>query len=665
MKRWLKRIGIIVLTGSVVGAGFFVFSIWYTNRSDFCTTCHYMQPFYDAWASSTHNTVPCRDCHYEPGYSSVVKGKLRDLNQLAKYWTKAYQRSRPWAEVSDASCLRSGCHETRLLQGRVMFEKVNFDHRPHLEQMRRGKKLRCTSCHSQIVQGEHMTVTETTCILCHFKIDEAGNNIAGCAICHDPPVARADQEEPPKYDHTRVLAQQIECVKCHGTMVVGDGAVPRERCYACHWERERLEQFHNTDLMHAKHITESKIECDRCHLSMQHKSVQKERAMPECETCHSDFHTMQKDLFVGHGGIGLADRPNPMFKKGLSCQGCHVLHGGAGDLHLNGNTFTASGESCEPCHGTGYNRLLQNWNKAINEKTRIIGKALADAEQIRKRSSSVQGKTETADSLFHAAQFNYEIVHLGKPIHNIVYANELLEAAHDQLDGFFSALAPDYRLPSLGRSDKLVPAGCVNCHIGIEDINVRIYGLDYSHKRHLINAGLDCTRCHSNQQRHGELVVQREDCLSCHHSRAESECGNCHTVQKEIIRGESPSLPLGDADIMFASDVGCRDCHELPDGNIARPVPQRCVDCHDRDYADTQREWLAEFAALKQSVGEYLKEAEARSGVAGGGELISRVRSHIQVIEADGSQGTHNHFELMRILEEDRAALRSLLGESP
>jgi len=80
-----------------------------------------------------------------PNKNDVIKGKFRDLNQLVKHWTKAYQRSKPWAETSDLSCLRAGCPETRLLQGRVLFEKVNFDHQPHLEEMRRGKRLRCTS----------------------------------------------------------------------------------------------------------------------------------------------------------------------------------------------------------------------------------------------------------------------------------------------------------------------------------------------------------------------------------------------------------------------------------------------------------------------------------------------------------------------------------------
>ena len=105
------------------------------------------------------------------------------LVQLLKYVTATRARG-PSAEIPDASCLRSGCHETRLLSGRVDFHGIPFDHTPHLEEGRRGKTLRCTSCHSQIVQGSHMTVTTTTCFLCHFK-DQPLN--AGLRACTAPP----------------------------------------------------------------------------------------------------------------------------------------------------------------------------------------------------------------------------------------------------------------------------------------------------------------------------------------------------------------------------------------------------------------------------------------------------------------------------------------------
>ena len=103
---------------------------------------------------------------------------------VAKYFTATYG-TKPWAEVDDAACLR--CHERRLLEGRVDFHGVAFDHRPHLTESRRGLRLRCTSCHSQIVQGTHLTVTVSTCALCHFKGKAPNTGIGACrTLPHGP-----------------------------------------------------------------------------------------------------------------------------------------------------------------------------------------------------------------------------------------------------------------------------------------------------------------------------------------------------------------------------------------------------------------------------------------------------------------------------------------------
>ena len=53
--------------------------------------------------------------------------------------------------------------------------------------LRRGKKLRCTSCHSQIVQGSHMSVTTSTCFLCHFKDQHFNQGLGTCTRCHQIP----------------------------------------------------------------------------------------------------------------------------------------------------------------------------------------------------------------------------------------------------------------------------------------------------------------------------------------------------------------------------------------------------------------------------------------------------------------------------------------------
>ena len=127
----------------------------------------------------------------ESASTEKVRGKMLGLVQLAKYLTGT-ESPRPAAEIPDASCLRSGCHDTRVLAGRVDFDGIPFDHAPHLERLRRGKRLRCTSCHSQIVQGTHMTVTQSTCFLCHFKDEFFNEGLAACTRCHQIPVTEYD-----------------------------------------------------------------------------------------------------------------------------------------------------------------------------------------------------------------------------------------------------------------------------------------------------------------------------------------------------------------------------------------------------------------------------------------------------------------------------------------
>jgi hypothetical protein len=146
----------------------------YSTSPRFCNSCHIMRPYYHAWKTSSHNFVPCVECHYPPGKRDELRVKFQAMTQVVKFVTRTYG-SRPYAEVEDASCLRDGCHETRLLEGKVTFKRgIVFDHKPHLTEARRGRKLRCTSCHSQIVVGTHMVVTESTCFLCHFKGRSAG-----------------------------------------------------------------------------------------------------------------------------------------------------------------------------------------------------------------------------------------------------------------------------------------------------------------------------------------------------------------------------------------------------------------------------------------------------------------------------------------------------------
>ncbi len=272
-RRWrLKTIliigGILVVVVGSAGAG-----MWHLSTSPIlCNSCHLMKPYVEAWRTSKHNGVSCVQCHYPPGFRDTLWVKYQAITQVVKWATQTYS-SKPFAEVEDGSCLRSGCHDRRLLDGKVTFKRgIIFDHRPHLEEARRGRQLRCTSCHSQIVVGTHIEVTESTCFLCHFKgmkSARALTPIAGCGGCHGAPKGEI-RVGSISFNHEEVTKRGITCQNCHLNVVEGDGEAPRTRCFTCHNQPDKLEKYPDTPFIHDFHVAKHNIECARCHTEIKH-----------------------------------------------------------------------------------------------------------------------------------------------------------------------------------------------------------------------------------------------------------------------------------------------------------------------------------------------------------------------------------------------------------
>ncbi|MEW6456012.1 MAG: cytochrome c3 family protein [Acidobacteriota bacterium] len=379
---------------------FFLLSMQVTSTPKFCGTCHYMKPYFASWQTSSHNKVACVECHIPPGITSEFRKKYEALAMVARYITRTYSTN-PWAEVDDESCLR--CHEKRLLFGKEIFRGVLFDHAPHLTEFRKGKKLRCTSCHSQIVQGLHIAVTVSTCNLCHFKNEILGEGKSNCTLCHRVPekiITKGNLD----FNHGDVERFGMQCSWCHSHVIKGDGDVLRDRCFTCHNEPVRLSKFEDTDLLHKVHITEHKVECLSCHLEIQHKAQEElEVAMSSCETCHKTGHSPQRDLYVGIGGKGVEPTPSVMYLAGVRCEGCHFIP--KGDVHK------ATEVSCMACHGTGYYKIYLNWKEIVS-----------------KRLSFVEGEFEKAKKLLESqpipqsfidAEKNIDLVSRGIGIHNV------------------------------------------------------------------------------------------------------------------------------------------------------------------------------------------------------------------------------------------------------
>lgn len=604
-----------------------------SSTPQFCGTCHIMKPYYKSWENSAHNKIACVECHISPGLTAEVRKKFEALSMVAKYFTATYG-TKPWAEVDDAACLR--CHERRLLDGRVEFEGVAFDHRPHLTESRRGLKLRCTSCHSQIVQGIHLTVTTSTCALCHFKGQEPNAGLGECRGCHEVP-QRVQLADATSFDHSEVSRRDMNCVSCHEGIVRGTGDVARERCLGCHNQPDRLEKFGDKLFLHRMHVSEHKIDCQDCHSPIEHGIVprlippdsalaagvrsahgdttlasvaprggegflekhQQRKGMPHaedlmpdmpqstgshavnpCESCHGSGHNPQQQLYAGKGARGVPDMPSTMYVTGVRCQGCHdpaFSNVAAASLGVGGpegpRTVKAGVVSCMSCHGPGYKRIYEGWKQAVDARTEGM-KRLMEAN------AGVMGVD--APQAWDDARHNFLLVSRGKGVHNVTYAYAVLDKAWQQLNEARAGRG----LPAAARPWASVSnSPCMSCHTGIERQSGTFGGRRFSHGPHLGDAKLDCEKCHRKHSERPKVEVVRfgpDGCTTCHHRDLGpdkfKDCFRCHGDVNErtvrVARGEFSHKQHRE------NGEECISCHKFENGD-PRPPARACQECHD------------------------------------------------------------------------------------
>ena len=574
-------------------------AVEYTSQSKFCKSCHIMEPYYESWETSSHSEVSCMECHFPPGIGAFVESKTQAISQVAKYFTKTYG-TKPWAEISDKSCLRSGCHTERLLRGQVVFKGVVFDHQTHLTQLRRGKQLRCVSCHSQIVQGSHITVTETSCFLCHFKSLPESEPISGCPSCHAEPIETIEVQGV-KFDHQEMVGQGVDCRRCHLGVIKGNGEVPRERCMGCHIEPDRLAKYNDSQFMHQNHVTDHKVECTQCHLEILHQvQTISEPLAINCQTCHPNHHAAQRGLYMGIGGEGAEPKPSPMFIARVSCEGCHIGHKGG---EIEGITRVAEPAACMSCHGTSYAHMQDQWTQGmgnlINQLTPFVELVATELGGTAGRSSA---NLTQAEKLHQRATHNIELVRYGRGAHNVEYADGLIESARDDLDQVLKLLGSVHSVPRLEKPISPAAGACLSCHFGIETHTEEFGGRLFQHGRHTLTAKLECSVCHSDQPKgqpeHGKTTITSTDgCDQCHHRQVftsrdsgaidptltslppaqKVDCQTCHTAaglprqtvyQQEVFNHDVHATQRS---------LGCSVCHAT---NVKQSFKADCTSCH-------------------------------------------------------------------------------------
>ncbi|RMG60519.1 MAG: hypothetical protein D6713_02880 [Deltaproteobacteria bacterium] len=592
-RRPILKIVIFLLILFVAYNGVFFISL---NHPKSCTVCHYMDPYYEQWKSSSHNGVKCLKCHtFKPLFITVT---------TVKYLTGTYN-PRPHAVVKDDSCLSKGCHSLRLEKPEVPFaEEVVFDHKEHMEKLKRGEKLTCTSCHYQVVQGEHMTVDSRVCFLCHFKGTGPGQAVGGCTSCHRNP-GEVETHVGFRFNHAPYLKRGLECHNCHLRVAEGTGKVEKDRCYSCHVERKR-EKLDRISL-HKIHVTGQHLPCLSCHEEIRHEIVEMAKMFGgNCTSCHGSLHEEKEEIYMGTGARGIPPSPSLMFVAQVACDGCHK---GAVRGETKGERqISALRQTCVECHSTEYGKMLNTW---MTWGERII----KETKKVRARGRVLLAKAKEkgikdAVSLLEDISANAELLERGVPAHNITFAWEIARTAYTQY-----SIAAGY----LGEKPLPLPdflsspeKTCISlCHgdLGIPgDVEVESLGTAFPHSTHREDLGLPCTRCHT-PEKHRVEKFRPGECTGCHHGgEAELECATCHVKTSALYAGKSDgNLPPSE---MFEAEVNCTDCHGEGSHISAdtRKIRERCIECHDESYGETLEEWLDASAEVRKRGEKLLEE---------------------------------------------------------
>ena len=436
------------------------YSVKITEHPKFCTSCHYMDDYYTSWQHSAHKDVACVQCHYEPGVTATIEGKMAGMVQLVKYVSHSYT-SKPHALISNNSCMRnSSCHaEMDHSKQALLFRgKIKFRHDKHLSLHPRGKTLNCVSCHGQAMESEHISVTPTTCVTCHFY-GRGDNPVAAgaCDTCHTTPEVEVTFAGG-SFNHGKFLEGKagVQCVHCHSQVTQGDGSISVTRCNTCHLDSSTIRDIEDQSEFHLVHVSKGHFDCLQCHDEIKHgvHPMVQQMITANCETCHGGKrHSIQEKLYAGEAVPQMQTEPDVMYVAGVACDGCHTDEGFVRDAAMTLTGKKAGAKQCAECHSSKrYGDMLEAWQEDTRERLDEIRPALAKLQEQCISSEAPGERLDQARRLLESAQMKVSQVVLDGSLgaHNYIYVSDMLDTAEEELRKCRSLLVETIETASRG-----------------------------------------------------------------------------------------------------------------------------------------------------------------------------------------------------------------------
>lgn len=392
----------------------------------------------------------------------------------------------------------------------------------------------------------------------------------------------------------------------------------------------------------------------------------------DCRQCHQGNHRGVVGMYLGMGGRGTPMIPSHMFQVRVQCVACHIVpRADEGSAALVGQTFRPTEQACVNCHGEKYRGMLQRWVDTLAKMREILAPKLAAARASLPGAGGPTPKQARAQRLTSDAEYNIQFVALGKGVHNVFYAADLLKLSNGWLDEALPLLGK----PPLKSDDALVRGGycAVLCHstAGVKQPEFVTYQKQrIPHVRHVTEFGAVCTACHSAEV-HKAVTAKPATCSGCHHSPQNERCESCHRAQSAFYRGQVSPLGVKVEPNAMAEAVGCTGCHDWAHKHSRQAVGEKCVGCHDKAYASFLGEWTTGLDKQAGGVREALRSAEtalARERRAGrrapDAEVpVRQAREALALVEK--ARGVHNPAGAESILDAARAKANAAAPQAP
>ena len=345
----------------------------------------------------------------------------------------------------------------------------------------------------------------------------------------------------------------------------------------------------------------------------QDRSVEPHRSGElECRNCHEATHQGVLRMYVGLGGRGTPMIPSHMFQVRVECVACHIVpKQEEGAARIVGQTFRPTEQACVNCHGEKYRGMLQRWRDTLARMREIVAPKLAAARTALETADPKNPKLPRARQLVSDGDFNMQFVALGRGVHNVFYAADLLKLSNSWADEALALLGK----PPAKADDTLVRGGyCgVLCHeqAGVKQLETVTYRKQkLPHVRHVTEFGATCTACHSAEV-HKTVSATPAACSSCHHRPENERCESCHSAQSAFYRGEVNTALVKLEPNSMVNAVACTGCHDWSKKHSRKAVGEKCTGCHDPGYRSFLDEWTTGLDKEAAAARDALRRADA------------------------------------------------------